>query len=210
MAVQHVFIVLCVCAAGAAYTVDPLSSALGVEVVGLDLRSPLDGPTVEAISALLDEHLVVCFRNQGSLSPEEQIKEHRLTRALCSEDGTLHHEFMRFINGEDDFNGDLCELPRLQQLRGRCKLLSAIEREIEAKHKTTREKGSLATNVGGAFMSIAVREPEIVEYLDSSPGNLSTLASAIEQARTGYGVLSTLGLLQHPTVAKHYKGRHEN
>lgn len=73
MAVQHVFIVLCLCAAGAAYTVDPLSSALGVEVVGLDLRSPLDGPTVEAISALLDEHLVVCFRNQGSLSPEEQI-----------------------------------------------------------------------------------------------------------------------------------------
>ena len=33
--------------------------------------------------------------------------------------------------------------------------------------------------------------------------NLSILASAIEQVRTGYGVLSTLGLLQHPTVAKH-------
>ena len=37
-----------------AYTVEPLSSALGVEVVGLDLRSPLDEATVDAISALLD------------------------------------------------------------------------------------------------------------------------------------------------------------
>ena len=42
-----------------AYTVEPLSSALGVEVVGLDLRSPLDDDTVDAITALLDAHLVV-------------------------------------------------------------------------------------------------------------------------------------------------------
>ena len=56
-----------------AYTVEPLSSALGVEVVGLDLRSPLDDDTVDAITALLDAHLVVCFRGQTSLTPEQQV-----------------------------------------------------------------------------------------------------------------------------------------
>ena len=40
------------------------------------------------------------------LTPEEQLKEHRMTIALCSEDGTLHQEFMRFINRESVFNGD--------------------------------------------------------------------------------------------------------
>ncbi|EGB10818.1 hypothetical protein AURANDRAFT_5093, partial [Aureococcus anophagefferens] len=54
-------------------TVEPLSSALGVEVVGLDLRSPLDDDTVDAITALLDAHLVVCFRGQTSLTPEQQV-----------------------------------------------------------------------------------------------------------------------------------------
>ena len=56
-----------------AYTVEPLSSALGVEVVGLDLRSPLDEATVDSISALLDEYLLVCFRGQAALGPEEQV-----------------------------------------------------------------------------------------------------------------------------------------
>lgn len=66
-------IALTMCLHARAYTVEPLSSALGVEVVGLDLRSPLDDDTVDAITALLDAHLVVCFRGQTSLTPEQQV-----------------------------------------------------------------------------------------------------------------------------------------
>ena len=79
----------------------------------------------------------------------------------------MHCEFLKFINGMNDFNGDLCELPGLQMLRGRVRLLTAIEREVEAKHKTTWEIACLTTNIGGAFINIGLREPEIVIFLQS-------------------------------------------
>ena len=58
---------------GAGFSVRPLSPALGAEIVGLDLRAPLDAPTQASIIAAWHEHLVLLFRDQ-SLSEEEQVR----------------------------------------------------------------------------------------------------------------------------------------
>ncbi len=57
----------------ASFTLNPLSDALGAEVVGLDLRQELSPQTVADIVAAWHEHLVLLFRNQ-SLCEEDQIR----------------------------------------------------------------------------------------------------------------------------------------
>jgi len=54
------------------FDVRPLSSILGAEVIGLDLRRPLDAETRDAVHDAFIRHHVLCFRDQH-LSPEEQI-----------------------------------------------------------------------------------------------------------------------------------------
>jgi taurine dioxygenase len=50
----------------------PLSSALGAEVVGLDLSGPVSQPVIDALRSALDESGVLLFRNQR-LEPAEHI-----------------------------------------------------------------------------------------------------------------------------------------
>lgn len=51
----------------------PLSYALGVEVMGLDLRKQLDPATVDALEKLWDQHLVLLIRGQQDITPEQQV-----------------------------------------------------------------------------------------------------------------------------------------
>jgi taurine dioxygenase len=54
-------------------TVKPLSTALGAEIVGIDLREDLSATTVAEIVEAWHRHLVLLFRNQ-SLSEDDQIR----------------------------------------------------------------------------------------------------------------------------------------
>lgn len=54
------------------FSLKPLSSALGAEVVGLDMRVPLDAETVQALVDAWHRHIILLFRNQ-SLTFEEHI-----------------------------------------------------------------------------------------------------------------------------------------
>ena len=53
--------------------VNPLSPALGAEILGIDLRDELSPQTVADILAIWHEHLIIVFRGQ-TLSEEEQIR----------------------------------------------------------------------------------------------------------------------------------------
>lgn len=55
------------------FSVRPLSPALGAEIVGLDLRQPLDAATVKGIEDAWHRYLVLVFRGQ-TLSEEEQFR----------------------------------------------------------------------------------------------------------------------------------------
>jgi taurine dioxygenase len=61
--------------------VRPLSSALGAEIVGVDLRETLDPATVEQIIAAWHDNLVLLFRDQ-SLSEDDQVRFARHFGAL--------------------------------------------------------------------------------------------------------------------------------
>jgi alpha-ketoglutarate-dependent taurine dioxygenase len=58
--------------AGQSFTLRPLSPALAAEVIGLDLRQPLDVATRDAVYAAFVRHHVLCFRHQA-LNKDEQI-----------------------------------------------------------------------------------------------------------------------------------------
>jgi taurine dioxygenase len=53
--------------------VRPLTGALGAEIVGADLTRPLDDDMREEILAAFDRHLVVYFKGQGAMTPEQHI-----------------------------------------------------------------------------------------------------------------------------------------
>ena len=55
------------------FSINPLHSALGAEVVGLDLSQELDDETLATIEDAFHEHLVLCFRDQ-QLTPEDHIR----------------------------------------------------------------------------------------------------------------------------------------
>ena len=50
----------------------PLSSALGAQVIGLDLKAPISAATALALNEAWNEHVVLLFRGQ-QLSFEEHI-----------------------------------------------------------------------------------------------------------------------------------------
>jgi alpha-ketoglutarate-dependent taurine dioxygenase len=54
------------------YTLMPLHLCLGLAVIGVDLREPIDGETGENLSRLLAEHLVLVFPDQ-SLTPDRYL-----------------------------------------------------------------------------------------------------------------------------------------
>ena len=58
--------------AGQSFTLRPLSPALAAEVIGLDLRQPLDSATRDAVYAAFVRHHVLCFRDQA-LNKDQQI-----------------------------------------------------------------------------------------------------------------------------------------
>jgi len=49
-------------------TITPLHPSLGAEVAGVDLGTPMDEPTRQALSSALADHLALVLRNQ-SLTP---------------------------------------------------------------------------------------------------------------------------------------------
>jgi taurine dioxygenase len=53
--------------------VRPLSPALGAEIIGVDLRQPLDDATFEQILAAWHQHLVILLRDQ-KLTEEDQVR----------------------------------------------------------------------------------------------------------------------------------------
>ncbi|MEX2648913.1 MAG: TauD/TfdA family dioxygenase [Alphaproteobacteria bacterium] len=55
----------------------PLSSALGVEVMGLDLRQTIDAATAKALRELWHRHHLLLFRGQN-LSEQDQVRVARL------------------------------------------------------------------------------------------------------------------------------------
>jgi alpha-ketoglutarate-dependent taurine dioxygenase len=69
------------------FEIRPLSPILAAEVVGLDLRRPLDAGTRDAVYEAFIRYHVLCFRDQR-LSPEEQI-------AFSEQFGTLERHMAR-------------------------------------------------------------------------------------------------------------------
>jgi taurine dioxygenase len=55
-------------------SVRPLTAAIGAEIRGVDLESPLDHATFERIHQALLDHLVLLFPNQHNLTPEGQVR----------------------------------------------------------------------------------------------------------------------------------------
>ena len=53
--------------------VRPLSDALGAEILGLDLREPLDAAAIQAVNDAWHQHIVLVFRDQA-LDDGEQIR----------------------------------------------------------------------------------------------------------------------------------------
>src|ERR1700752_3105987 len=56
-----------------ALTITPLHKSLGAEIAGVDLSRPVEGPTREALSRALAEHLALVFRNQ-TLTPAQYLE----------------------------------------------------------------------------------------------------------------------------------------
>lgn len=56
----------------APFTIRPLSDRFAAEIIGLDLRNPLDAATRQAVQDALVRHKAICFRDQ-SLSGEQQV-----------------------------------------------------------------------------------------------------------------------------------------
>jgi taurine dioxygenase len=56
-----------------AFSIVPLSPALGAEIIGLDLRQPLDAAAVESIRDAFDRYIFVVFREQ-ELSEDDQLR----------------------------------------------------------------------------------------------------------------------------------------
>jgi alpha-ketoglutarate-dependent taurine dioxygenase len=69
------------------FEIRPLSAVLGAEVVGLDLRRPLEAEAREAVYAAFIRYHVLCFRDQ-QLTPDEQI-------AFSEQFGTLERHMAR-------------------------------------------------------------------------------------------------------------------
>lgn len=55
------------------FDVNPLSSAMGAEVVGLDLSKPVNQVTIDKLKNLLDQYGVICIRGQ-SLTEAQQLE----------------------------------------------------------------------------------------------------------------------------------------
>jgi alpha-ketoglutarate-dependent taurine dioxygenase len=55
-----------------AIEIRPLTAAIGAEVRGIDLRTPIDAAEVEAMRCALRDHLVLFFREQD-ISPEQHL-----------------------------------------------------------------------------------------------------------------------------------------
>lgn len=62
-------------------TVNPLSSTLGAEIIGIDLKQSFSQHEINTLYELLNQHKLLVFRNQ-SLSPEQQI-------AACGQFGEI-------------------------------------------------------------------------------------------------------------------------
>jgi taurine dioxygenase len=59
--------------ASAGIAVRPLSAAVGAEIIGVDLREPLDDATFAQILSAWHKHLVILLRNQ-KLTEEDQVR----------------------------------------------------------------------------------------------------------------------------------------
>lgn len=86
----------------------PLTTALGAEVLGVDLSGPLSNAEFDTVHRALLEHLVIFFRDQ-EISPEQQIGFGRKFGALdvhpfapALED---HPEVMTIVKEPDDESG---------------------------------------------------------------------------------------------------------
>src|SRR5262245_21068973 len=111
-------------------TVKPLSSALGAEISGVDLRDDLSPQMIADIIAAWHRHLVIVFRNQN-LSEDEQIRFARHFGALKqrnrpatarNESGVKHGDLTMLVSnirengkligsladGEMHFHSDFC------------------------------------------------------------------------------------------------------
>jgi alpha-ketoglutarate-dependent taurine dioxygenase len=66
----------------------PLSDALGVEVVGVDLRAPAGGDDARALRELFDEHGLLLFRSQ-ELSEDDQVRACALFRPVVEPVGWI-------------------------------------------------------------------------------------------------------------------------
>ncbi|MCI0429169.1 MAG: TauD/TfdA family dioxygenase [Rhodospirillales bacterium] len=51
----------------------PFDAPLGAEVIGLDLSEPISNETLNGVRAVLLDHLVIVFRDQSRLTPEQHI-----------------------------------------------------------------------------------------------------------------------------------------
>ncbi|MEX2449902.1 MAG: TauD/TfdA family dioxygenase [Rhodospirillales bacterium] len=58
------------------FTINPLSETLGVEVIGLDLRAPIDAATQSTVFRAFVENAVIVFRGQD-LKPEQFVEAAR-------------------------------------------------------------------------------------------------------------------------------------
>ena len=82
------------------------------------------------------------------------------------------------------------------------KPISILERDVDVRHQIPERVAMLATNAGGAYISIGHAETEVAKFFSLDPGNLHFFASKVERMINGHNVLEALGLHARPTVHK--------
>ena len=89
---------------------------------------------------------------------------HLLVSLCCIEPTILHEQFMLFIQRLRP----LREMPELQSLRAKLKMIPSVERLIEAKHGRIKKGVLHATHHSGALVSLHLRMPELRRHIADS------------------------------------------
>ena len=104
----------------APFVIRPLTTAIGAEIMGLDLRQPLDGEPLTALRRALVDHLVIFVRDQD-ISLTDQVRFSQYFGEVIAGKGTRVTDEVAGVNvldqiapkgqGADDWHSDHMFLP---------------------------------------------------------------------------------------------------
>ena len=120
--------------AGQNFTLRPLSPALAAEVIGLDLRQPLDAATRDAVYAAFVRYHVLCFRDQA-LNKDQQI-------AFTQQFGTLERHIASNRGADNPFVHTVSNLDAAGRAQRKGRIASLAQRQIVPSGAVTRHRAA--------------------------------------------------------------------